>query len=174
MRSLVKLCVVVLTAVAASGQPQASDGTTAITGGGWYLLQGAFETQFAFAAVHHADGRASGSFHHRTEDSSGIIAFKAQVTCVAIDAANGRAWIGGVITKNESTSPAFNTGIHQPGRDIWFRVLDDGEANGAVDRTSFVGFEGVIPTSASYCEQRIWPDGNARTWPVTNGNVSVR
>ena len=174
MRSLVKLGVVVLIAAAASVQSRASDGATAITGGGWYLLQGAFETQFAFAAVQQADGRASGSFHHRTEDSSGTIAFKAQVTCVAIDAANGRAWIGGVITKNESTSPAFNTAIHQPGHDIWFRVLDDGEGDGAVDRTSFVGFEGAIPTSASYCEQRIWPDGNARTWPVTNGNVSVR
>ena len=175
MRSLVKLGVVVLIAVAASVPSRASDGATAITGGGWYLLQDAFETQFAFVAVQHGDGRASGSFHHRTEDSSGTIAFKAQVTCVAIDAANGRAWIAGVITRNESTSPAFNAEIHQPGHDIWFRVLDVEEGEEATDRTTFVGFESpAIPTSASYCEQRIWPDGNARTWPVTNGNVSVR
>ena len=175
MRSLVKLGVAVLIAVAASGQPRASDGATAVTGGGWYLLQGAFEVQFAFAAVQHADGRASGSFHHQTEDSTGTIAFKARVTCVAIDPDNGRAWIGGVITRNESTSPAFNTEIHQPGHDIWFRVLEDGEGSEATDRTTFVGFESpAIPSSASYCEQRIWPDGNARTWPVTAGNISVR
>jgi hypothetical protein len=95
------------------------------------------------------------------------------VTCLAVDAELGRAWVGGVITQNRSTNPAFTGSIHQVGHDIWFRVLDNGQGQDPADRTSFVGFEGIIPTSEAYCEMRIWPDGNARTWPVTQGNIQV-
>lgn len=151
-----------------------ADGVTAhVTGGGQYLLLQTFATQFAFSAIQHGDGRASGRFHHRVELPTGTVDFHAQVTCLAVDADLRRAWIGGVITSNGSTDPAFTTGIHQPGHDIWFRVLDNGQGPDPDDRTTFVGFEGVIPSSASYCEQRIWPDGNARTWPVTAGNLSI-
>src|SRR5262245_51012825 len=87
--------------------------TAAASGGGWYLLQGAFETQFAFSAVQHQDGHASGAFHHRTEDANGTIDFDGAVTCMAVDTALGRAWIGGVITANRSTNAAFNTTVHQ-------------------------------------------------------------
>lgn len=165
-------------AAVAGGSTEAGAGARAVSGGGHYLLQGVLDTQFAFSAVAHRDGTASGTFHHRTEDSTGTIDFTARVTCVAIDAANRRAWIGGVITENRSTSPGFTTVIHGVGHDIWFRVLDGGEGAGATDRTTFVGFESAaIPTSASYCEQRIWPQDaqnpNLRTWPVTGGNISV-
>jgi hypothetical protein len=160
------------------GSTEAGAGAQAVSGGGHYLLQGAFETQFAFSAVQHRNGTASGNFHHRTADSSGTIDFTGRVTCVAVDAANRRAWIGGVITDNRSTNPGFMTPVHAVGHDIWFRVLDGGEGQEATDRTTFVGFESAaIPTSASYCEQRIWPQDaqnpNLRTWPVTSGNISV-
>jgi hypothetical protein len=158
---------------ATGGDTRSGSGAAAITGGGHYLLQGAFDTQFSVSAITHADDGASGAFHHKTEDSSGTIDFSGRVTCLAIDAANQRAWIGGVITENRSTHPAFTTTIHEAGHDIWFRVLDSGAGPGGVDRTSFIGFEGAIPSSASYCEQRIWPDGDARTWPVTSGNITV-
>jgi hypothetical protein len=144
------------------------------TGGGHYLLQNAFDTQFAFSAVLHGDGSASGNFHQRLESGTGTVDFKGRVTCMAIDPANHRAWVGGVIEKNESTDPSFLAPQHQVGHDIWFRVLDNGEAGAAPDRTTFVGFEGVIPSSAAYCHDRIWPDDNARTWPVTSGNITVR
>jgi hypothetical protein len=94
-----------------------------------------------------------------------------------VDAVNRRAWIGGVITKNLSEHPSFQAPRNEPGRDIWFRVLDSGEGAGAdPDRTTFVGFEGDagIITSAEYCAVQPWPDGNARTWPVTAGNIQVR
>ena len=163
------------TTTAEAAAAGASNGViAAATGGGWYLLQAAFETQFAFSAVLHQDGHASGAFHHRTEDANGTIDFQAEVTCMAVDTALGRAWIGGVITSNASTNPAFNTPIHQVGHDIWFRVLDNGQGHDDADRTTFVGFEGVIPSSAAYCAMKIWPDGNARTWPVTQGNLNVR
>ena len=153
----------------------AGDGVTiSATGGGHYFLQNAFDTQFAFSAVQKENGEASGMFHQSLDSDTGTVDFRAAVTCMAVDSDLHRAWIGGVIVANNSTDPAFNQPIHQPGHDIWFRVLDNGQGQDPVDRTTFMGFEGVIPSSASYCEQRIWPDGNARTWPVTEGNLSVR
>ena len=166
--------VVSTTAAHAAGRAAADGVIAAVSGGGWYLLQNAFETQFAFTAVLHQDEHASGAFHHRTEDANGTIDFQGEVTCLAVDTALGRAWIGGVITVNDSTNPAFNTPIHQVGHDIWFRVLDNGQGHADPDRTTFVGFEGAIPSSAEYCRQQIWPAGDARTWPVTEGNLDVR
>ncbi len=146
----------------------------AATGGGHYLLLGSLNVQFAFVAIQKADGSFSGVFHHTTSDETGTVDFDARVTCMAADKELGRAWIGGVIVANRSTSPDFQAEIHQPGHDIWFRVLDGGKGkDNQESRTTFVGFEGIIPSSAAYCASRPWPDGNARTWPVINGTVQV-
>jgi hypothetical protein len=134
------------------------------------------DVQFAFSAVSPTDGRVAGQFHHQANEGGGLfIDLSGEVTCLAVDPVNHRAWIGGVITKNTSTDPDLLTEIQQPGHDIWFRVLDAGEGAGAIDRTTFTGFEGSagIQTSAEYCAARLWPADNARTWPVT-GNVAVR
>ena len=176
MTTAMRVAVAVACAVSlgAAAGPDPTEGVTAgVTGGGHYLLQNAFDTEFAFTAVQHEDGRASGNFHQRLATDAGTIDFRAEVTCLAIDPVLGRAWIGGVIVSNDSTDPAFDTPIHQPGRDIWFRILDNGQGQDPADRTTFVGFEGIIPSSESYCQQRIWPDGNARTWTVTEGNISI-
>ena len=150
--------------------------TAAASGGGHYSLAG-LDVQFRFRAVSHRDGRATGRFHIKADEGGGLlIDFSAEVTCLAVDPANHRAWIGGVITRNRSTDPDLLTTIQQPGHDIWFRVLDAGEGKDAIDRTTFTGFEGGggIPTSAAYCAARIWPADNARTWPVVRGNIRVR
>jgi hypothetical protein len=161
-------------ATAATSISVQASGVIAATGAGRYLLQEAFDVQFSFAAIQLDNARAFGSFRHRTEDETGTIDFTGEVTCLAVDSVNRRAWIGGVITANRSTSPNFNTAaVHQVGHDIWFRVLDTGHGNAEADRSTFVGFEGVIPTSEAYCRDRIWPEGNARTWPVISGNLVV-
>jgi hypothetical protein len=156
------------------------NGTSAASaGGGHYTItrpDGTFVMQFGYSAVVHGDGRATGQLHHRGFFQGQFVEFFGEVTCLAVDPANHRAWIGGVITENGSEHPGFQTPVHQPGHDIWFRVLDadaDEDLSGEPDRTTFVGFEGDIPSSEAYCRDRIWPDGNARTWPV-QGNVSVR
>jgi hypothetical protein len=140
-------------------------------GGGHYLLSGTFDVQFALVAAARSNGHAAGRFHQRLVADGLVIDFDGEVTCMSVDPANGRAWIGGVILRNRSTDPAFQTAIHQPGRDIWFRVLDEGNA----DRLTFLGFEGSggIITSEEYCATMPWPDGNARTHPVTSGNIVV-
>ena len=151
-------------------------GTVGIAnGGGHYNLAGVFNIQFSVSAIQHADGSASGTFQHSTELGGELVDFHGRTTCMAVDSENGRAWIGGVITLNKSTHPSFQSGIHAPGKDIWFRVLDSGPGASDPDRTTFTGFEGGggIITSAEYCEAQIWPDDDARTWPVTGGNITV-
>ena len=54
-------------------------------------------------------------------------------------------------------------------------VLDLGNGQADPDRSTFMGFEGGggILTSDEYCAAKIWPDGNARTWPVVHGNIVI-
>ena len=147
--------------------------TNAAIGAGHYLVSDTLDVQFAFVAIEQKDGKVEGTFHESTNDGLGVVDFHAKVTCLAVDSTLGRAWIGGVITENKSTSPDYTGQAQQPGHDIWFRVLDDDTDNGG-DRSTFMGFEGAIPDSATYCATRPWPDGNARTWPVTQGHIFVR
>jgi hypothetical protein len=148
------------------------DAAHVAVGAGHYIAAGTFDVQFSFAASTDEAGRAVGAFHGRTDDAVGSIEFFARVTCLTVDIANGRAWVGGLIVTNRSSSPDFQKDIHQPGHDIWFRVVDNGGVT--ADRSTFLGFEGVIPSSAEYCATQPWPAGDARTWAVTPGNITVR
>jgi hypothetical protein len=152
-----------------------NDGASGASGRGVYSLAGS-DVQFALNAVRLPDGGAIGTFHQRLDEGGGlIIEFDAQVVCLAVDAANQRAWIGGVVTQNESTDPDYLTAINQPGRDVWFRVLNGADVAGGTDRSTFLGFQGAagIETSPEYCAARLWPDNNARTWPVISGAIRV-
>ncbi len=148
------------------------------SGGGFLDFGGGLLVQFAFGAVQNGPGLdAQGQLRFSVELGGELIEFHGAVTCLAVDPAEGRAWIGGVVTQNNSTHPGWMQEIHEPGRDIWFRVLDSGEGSAAPpDRSTFVGFEGGggIITSEEYCQAQIWPDGNARTVPQASGNIQVR
>ena len=148
---------------------------SAALGGGTYRLADVFDIDF-YLLTWDVNGHAFGRFRHRVEIDGLFVDFEGRVTCLAVDSDNGRAWIGGVITRNRSTDPGFIGGVFDPGKDIWFRALDTGRGSSEPDRTTFVGFEGGggIITSAEYCEAQIWPDDNARTWPVTRGHIVVR
>lgn len=133
---------------------------------------------FAFSAVQlDPSGAARGHLRFATELGGFGIHFHGRVTCMATDPETGRAWIGGVITRNDSEHPGFTGDIHQVGKDIWFRAVDYGQGAKAEqpDRTTFVGFEGAadIDTSEEYCEARIWPDDDERTGPLLKGNIRV-
>lgn len=145
------------------------------SGGGYYDILG-LRVQFAFTAAQTPLGGAAGEFHIYAEEGGLTVDVAGTVICMTQDPVNHRAWIGALVTRNTSTDPAFQTEIHEVGDDVWFRVLDAGEGGGAQDRTSFTGFKGAagLDTSPQYCAARIWPDDNARTWPVTEGNISVR
>ncbi len=155
-------------------------GLSQTSGGGQYTVTlggDAMPGGFSFAANDLPNGNVTGQLRYTLELFGEHVEFHGSVTCVAVDEANGRAWIGGVITKNKSVREPYASGdIFQVGKDIWFRVLDDGEGQGTEDRTTFVGFEGGggIITSQEYCDAAIWPDGNARTWPVSAGNIQVK
>ena len=144
-------------------------------GGGGYLI-GDLQVSFSFNAIGRADGSATGRFFHSVEVGGQLVEFAGRVTCVTVDAENHRAWIGGVVTANNSEHPGFLTDVHEVGDDIWFRVLDNGEgARAAADRSTFVGFEGAAGfiTSEEYCDGQPWPSGDARTNPLNFGNLKV-
>ena len=137
-----------------------------VTGGGWFLFAGSIPMQFGFSAVLRGDGSAAGSFHHFYSDGGFTYEFWGTLTCLTYDAAAGRAWIGGVLTKVSSNDPGVGL---TAGDDAWFRVLDSPDG----DRSTAMGFVGPFPSSAEYCRLQPWPDGNARTHPVTNGQITL-
>ncbi len=155
------------------------DGVLASLTGGGQIREGNLVIKFAFTDIQRsADGTASGRFRFSVIFQDELVEFHGRTTCVTFDEANNRAWVGGVITQNNSTHPFWMRDINDVGRDIWFRAVDYGEGANAPqnDRSTFVGFEGNagIPTSEEYCEQQIWPAGDARTGAVTQGNIQVR
>jgi hypothetical protein len=151
------------------------NGATSVTGNGVFSLAG-LDVQFDAYVIKGGDGVAHGRFHQRADEGGGVVIdFDADVTCLAVDPVNHRAWLGGTITRNGSTDPDFLTDINQPGQDIWFRVLDLGNGPQGGDRSTFLGFKGSagFPTSAAYCAGMPWAPDNARTWPVLSGGIHV-
>lgn len=134
---------------------------------------------FDLNALLEADGGAKGNVHYSTdltEFGLGTIEIRFDVTCLSLDGALGRAWIGGVVSENTSTNVQYATDpVRQVGRDVWFRVQDNGNGgSGPLDRSTQLGFEGSggIITSAQYCAARIWPA--APPHEVTTGNISIK
>lgn len=133
--------------------------------------------EFSFSAVQNEDGTASGFFRMVRQRAGFNVDFTGEVTCLSVDPATGRAWIGGVVVGNNSDDPNHTTSIHEPGDDVWFRVLDSGEgADAQPDRSSVYGFEGAagVITSAEYCERQLWSADNANAFALTQGNIQVR
>lgn len=175
-RSATLMVTVATILLLATAAPVGAGRAAVSTGSGTYSLLGTTPASFAYNAVLLPSGDAAGALTVATIFQGFVIEFDGDVTCVTLDPDNHRAWIGGVITANRSTHPSFTTDRTQVGHDIWFRVVDYGEGAAApADRASFVGFEGdlEIPTSAAYCALQPWAPDDARTWAVTDGNISV-
>lgn len=154
-----------------AGTVSASEGVArAATGGGHFLFSGFLDVQFGFSAVAKADGSAQGSFHQSYTLEGMTTSYWGTVTCLSVDTVNHRAWIGGVLTKVQSDNPAARL----VGEEVWFRVVDYGEGQDVADRSTVFGFTPLFETSAAYCAARPWPADDARTWPVTAGNIQVR
>jgi hypothetical protein len=140
-----------------------------VTGAGQFVHPVFGTVTFGFTAKRHDDGRISGTFFQNQHDLGFVYAGK--VTCFAIDPVNQRAWIGGVLTYSNDPDP-----VTEVGDDAWFRVLDTGKGSSEPDRSTFMGFEQPPPgivTSEEYCQLKIWPAGNARTWPVVHGKIVI-
>jgi hypothetical protein len=157
-----------------AGTVSASEGVVrAASGGGHFLFSGFLDVQFGFSAVAKADGTAQGSFHQSYTLEGLTTTYWGTVTCLSVDTATQRAWIGGVLTKVDSDDP----GAREVGEEVWFRVVDyddDEPGDDPADRSTVFGFTPLFESSAAYCAGRPWPADDARTWPVISGNISVR
>jgi hypothetical protein len=134
--------------------------------------------EFFVKASRSRGGRASGTFRQVRGSGALIVDFTARIVCLTVDPATNRAWIGGVVTKNNSTNPAFLTGIHEIGDQVWFRVVD--YKGTQPDRATTLGFEGSAGfiTSEDYCRGKPWPGPptdvvDARTFPLSAGDIVV-
>ena len=70
---------------------------------------------FSFAAIRHADGRVTGRFQQHQPFFG--FTYQGDVTCFAVDPANHRAWIVGVLTQSNDPDP-----VTEVGDDAWFSV----------------------------------------------------
>lgn len=132
-------------------------GSPSATGSGHLTISGELRT-FTFSAFMkkgNAKGQVQG--HNRTLD----VSWHAAVTCVSFD--GNTAWIGTTITKSDI--PA------QVGQDGIFRVVDNGEGQGAPpDQITL--FAPVVPgTAAAYCSNQ---PINLSLNDIEHGNVQVR
>ena len=159
--------------------------TARATGGGRITDPGdpRVEWEFSLAALQRdPSGEADGNFQFSTSLEGQAIDFHVRVTCLVTDPANGRAWIGGTITKNASERAPFKEGaIYQEGQPAWFRVADYGEGSGAPkeDRGSRIFFTGTggFLTADAFCHSGLWPvvAGDERlTSPLLNGNIQIK
>lgn len=101
------------------------------------------------------DGSAKGVFTQSAMTESGALDIEVDVSCVELDSEAGKAWIGGTVKRNDSTSPLH---AGPTGREAWFRVLD----RGAEQQTAWITLvsfgEGRIATAAAHCDKRPWSE----------------
>ena len=137
---------------------------------------------FQFVAISRADGTVTGHFYQSRVRATGLVEFYGDVTCVTIDPNfPGRARIGGVVTVNNSTDPAFLTTNHEVGDDVWFRVEDSGNGRGTGQKSTTYGFKPtLVNTSEEYCALPFSGTHNgadvwnpASIFPLASGTIRV-
>jgi hypothetical protein len=134
--------------------------------------------KFAFVAMKLGNGKSVGTFYQSRMRATGLVEFAGVVTCVTIDPNfPGRARIGGIVTKNNSTDPAFLTENHEVGDDVWFRVEDNGPANTQQKSTTYGFKPTLVNTSAEYCAlpfdgPTVW--NPATIFPLAKGFIDVK
>ena len=139
----------------AAGGPSLETGAVAarVIGSGTHVRIGADGeelTTFAFSALRHGDGTASGQwqYHFRVAGFS----MHGDVSCLSI--AGREAWVGGTVTKVVSDDPAFHELL---GVEMWWRSRDNGEdAAARPDSTTGLGFAfpGSVITAESWCRDQ--------------------
>ncbi|HEX9893940.1 MAG TPA: hypothetical protein VGA78_08440 [Gemmatimonadales bacterium] len=144
-----------------------------------FTAAGAGLGDFQFVAHRKTDGSVDGHFRQRRFRPDGVVDFSGVVTCVTIDPAfPGRARIAGVVTENNSTSPAFLTENHEVGDDVWFRVTDAELGLDPADASTTYGFKPtLVNTSEEYCALPFtglpaWNPGSI--FPLKQGTIRVK
>ena len=134
---------------------------------------------FSFAVFGRADGSAIGQFHQKRLRNGLLIEFTGRAICLTTDPAfPGRARIGGIVTQNKSTDPAFMTENHQVGAHVWFRITDGRVSGDPVDASTTYGFKPtLVNTSPEYCALPFTglPAWNPATiFPLAEGFIDVK
>ena len=124
---------------------------------------------FMFDAELDAAGRAKGFFQHKGSYGEDRIDLGGDVTCAGFDHPEGRAWIAGVVTSNDSTA-AIASPDALPVKGIVGFVVEDASV-ALAEHIQFPQRLESDKAARAFCESRVWPaDG---VYPLTNGTLGV-
>lgn len=126
------------------------------------------DVTFMHNVTRYDNGTADGVFKHSALGESGSIDIEGKVSCATLDSDSGRAWIGGQVTRNDSTNPRY---AGPAGADVWFRVLDRNLAKKEPMISLPVFREKDIATAAVYCQTTPWSDTGLLT--VADGALAI-
>jgi hypothetical protein len=133
------------------------------TGSG-HTLSGGEPRTFAFSAVSHGDGSASGNYVIVIHAIDAHI--MVDVTCMRV--LGDKAWVAGIIRKT-------NHPVVREGTVSYFWTVDGGEGRGAVDIVSTARINDAAGEDQRFCS--LMPDEQTSGLPgnaVLGGNVQVR
>lgn len=133
------------------------------TGSG-HTLAGGQPRTFAFSAISHGDGRASGKYEIVIHAIQAYL--MVDVTCMRVQ--GNKAWVAGIIRK--SNHPAIVEGSVS-----YFWTTDGGEGPNAVDVVSTARINDPVGEDQRFCT--LMPDEATSGLPgnvVVRGNVQVR
>lgn len=108
---------------------------------------------FSFNISVYEDDSVEGTFTYSTSGNG--VDIDAEVLCATLDHKSGRAWIGGTITRNDSTDPRYSSA---PGDEVWMRVLDRNLQKMPPMISEPLFRTANVRGARNYCQRRPWSD----------------
>ncbi len=135
--------------------PEPEEEVSAVTFGRGIATLDGLDVTFMHNVTRYKVGTAGGEFKQSAMMEAGTVDIDAEVTCAELDSKSGKGWIGGTVTRNDSTNPEY---AGAAGADVWFRVLD----LGAKEQTAFISMpifqQKNIKDAATFCKKKPWSD----------------
>ncbi len=126
---------------------------------------------FMYDAELDGAGRSKGFFRHQGTYGDGRIDLAGDVTCVGFDHPEGRAWVAGIVTSNDSTVDFANADTLPVNGVVGFVVED-----ASVALTAHIQFPQPLKGKADkaarkFCDKRAWPSDGL--YLLTAGTLGV-
>ncbi|MBT8144750.1 MAG: hypothetical protein KJO55_08615 [Gammaproteobacteria bacterium] len=115
------------------------------------IAKAADDLNFMLNVEVYEDDSVKGTFSYSAQNDSGNLDIEAEVTCVSLDNDKGRGWVGGTITRNDSTDARY-TGHTE----VWMRVFDRNLQNQPPMVSAPLFASGKIDSASEYCRRKPW------------------
>lgn len=119
------------------------------------IAKGPADMTVMFNANAYKDESVDGTFSYSASAEAGTIDIEAEIICVSLDNEAGRAWIGGRITRNDSTDPRF---AGEPGNEAWMRAADRNADKKQPLVSGPLTAGDKIENASDYCNEKPWSE----------------